>query len=118
MPKRKRSIVRYVKRKISHKLKSFPISIVMPVVASAVTPPKAGWDSLVGAIQKGNIADGIKCFTKGWTGIDTETGQWEMGIPPFVKNLIVGALVHKGMNILGVNKQMARLPAPLNKISI
>lgn len=72
-------------------------------------------------IQSGNPEDAVnagKQVVINYTGLNLWEGGFNFMEARGLQGIIVGALVHKLMGMLGVNRILARQSSPLNKISI
>lgn len=69
--------------------------------------------------SNGDWISGMKALAKNYIGYDANNGTWDIwrakqGLLP----LVGGVLIHKALNMLGVNRYFANLPSPLNKVRL
>lgn len=105
------------KKKIHRAKKTFPIAVIAPLALTPFIPPVDGWGSPYSDFKVGNWDLGAKKMVTGWTGFNGETGKFEC-FPRYLVIAGAGMLVHKGATMLGINRVMAKMPAPFNKVSI
>jgi hypothetical protein len=97
--------------------KKFSIAIIGGIAAGVAGKNYYG-KSAIESIEQHDFASLPHILVGNYTGFDTNTGAWEPQRATGLQGIIIGALVHKGMSMLGVNRAMAKMPSPLNKISI
>jgi hypothetical protein len=113
MVRRTRRSYRPWRRRRSRGKRTIPILPIVGLVAA--TNAYSGWD----ALKQGRFGDWAEAFTAGMTGYSIKSGDWnaehlKQGLMP----VVAGALGHYAMNFLGVNRYMARLPRPLDKLRL
>lgn len=97
--------------------KKFSIAVIGGMAAGIAGRNYYG-KSAIEAVQQHDFASLPHILVGNYTGFDTNTGAFEPQRATGLQGIIIGALVHKGMSMLGVNRAMAKMPSPLNKISI
>lgn len=106
---------RYVK---SHRI---PLSIVLPTVApifSNMGEGSIGAGGFIKRVQEGHMEYISRDAMLLYTGYDWSNGSWNWTRAKALQGIVVGALIHKGLNMLGVNRMIAKVPVLGKYISI
>ena len=104
---------RYTRRRRGRRKKTIPLLPILGVAAG--TNAFGAW----GDIMAGNIHGFVEKNIAGFTGFSINTGDFDpMRLMHGLMPAIAGALAHKVLNMLGVNRSFANLPSPLNKLRL
>jgi len=60
----------------------------------------------------------MEAIVENYTGYNIFTGSWDIANARGLIPAVVGAVAHKVLNMLGVNRTFANLPSPLNKLRL
>lgn len=60
----------------------------------------------------------VEALIENYTGYNVHTGNWDISNAKGLIPAVVGAVAHKVLNMLGVNRAFANLPSPLNKLRL
>jgi hypothetical protein len=109
----------YSRKHRRHGKPKIPLEVAAAGIAIPFTPPRTGWNSLVGCAQAGDWNGFGMDLAMGFIGFDPSTGQIDLwgAINPlnfesarYTKMLIAGGLIHK------VRKMLVKVP--MNKVPI
>ena len=123
----KKAVKTTSKRKVTRKLgkskkkrrtKTIPLAIVLGGAAGIVGRPPGAHASPLEATMQGDYNGAMNLLIENFTGFYPPEGRWDIQRAVGLKGLVIGAVVHKVMGWLGINRSFANLPAPLNKIRI
>lgn len=95
---------------------TIPLAVVMGTVGGLIGH-KSGWNSVLSAVQQGQIRDAGKVALAYYTGYDCDrnTFDWscmQVGLMP----LLGGMLLHFAASKLGVNRALGRAKVPFLRI--
>lgn len=109
-PTRRRGVRRMARRKTKRRQRTIAVAPLLGLVGGLQDPiQRAVAGDFMGALHESrNIITGFDEFG-GWN------PQW---MAKFWGPVIGGVLMHKVANFIGVNRQFAKLPSPLNKLRL
>lgn len=77
-----------------------------------------GGNSPIQAAMLGDFNWVAESIVENYTGYNIYTGNWNIANARGLIPAVVGAVAHKVLNMLGVNRSFANLPSPLNKLRL
>lgn len=105
-----------MKRKGSRRSFTLPIAPIAGLLG-AVVGARPGWNSVAGAVQKGDWNDAGNVMVNYFTGYNPKSGKWEweslkVGLIP----IVAGFAVHFVASKLGINRMLGRARVPVIRI--
>lgn len=111
---------RYRRKRRRRSPRTIPILPIGGALVGATVPSEwSGGNTVISRLMEGNFVDAAKIAQAHYLGIDPYDGKFkiELAAHGWVP-IIVGGIMHKAANMLGINRHMSRLPSPLNKLRL
>lgn len=105
------------KKKKKRRTRTIPLAPTVALFSTVARPAPSG-RTIIGDITSMNIENLLYDAREIYAGVDNRGRIRPEWLVQTYGPVIAGALIHKLMNMIGVNKYFQNLPSPLNKVRI